>query len=103
MITEAEFNHRIAQDFNLTYRIYKEKLAYWMVQWADGSDGSVAGPFAGHGHNCRLASFEYKGWAYALNTDGNWYLLRDGQSGWRQKGTDNPFPQCPEDANLDTW
>lgn len=96
---EQTFKDLVKATFGLEYQIYKEKLAYLMVIWADGSDGTVAGPFAGHGHNCRVAYFEYHGWAYAYH-EGQWWLLENGQAGWR-KG-DNPFPQFQK-RRIETW
>lgn len=101
MITEETFNGLVKETFKLEYHIYKEKLAYWMVIWDDKSDGSVFGPFAGHGHNCRLAGFDYRGWAYAYDGS-NWYLQPDGMNAWRNKGVSNPFPQF-EEKRLETW
>jgi len=98
--TEHFMRQLIEADFDLTFSIYKEKLSYWMVVWSDGTEGTVYGPFAGHGHNCRVAGFTFKGWDYAHTADG-WVVLRNGQNDFRQG--ENPFPAIPENLELTTW
>jgi len=98
---EADFKTRVLADFGIEYRTYKAKLAYDMVIWGDGTDGTVAGAFAGHSHNQRVPHFEYHGWVYALSpSDDKWYLMPDGQSGWRNG--ENPFPAI-EANDFPTW
>lgn len=98
---EQTFKDRVLADFGLTYGTVKAKLAYDMVIWNDGTDGSVMGSFAGHSHGCSVPHFDYHGWCYALSTaDDKWYLMPDGKSGWRRG--DNPFPTFAE-KDFDTW
>lgn len=102
-MTFNEFVLTAEARFGIEIFLYKSKAGHEMVDLKlDGqhlSHDNITGPDAGYschfGDDYCLTIF---GWAYCLDRNtGEWYLIRDGISGWRQ-GT-NPFPEIPEERN----
>lgn len=101
-LTHEEFRRELKRTFGLEYRIYKSKHGFDMVDWQSGGSGDVAGAFAGHSHNCSIPHFSYKGWVFAY-INNEWRTMPDGISGWRERGSANPFPQCAEHEYRSLW